>query len=362
MVGIPIGDSGSTSATPSKNFRAERSPTWGGQAMGRKLQLINLVNPILAPFGVRLDLASRYRTGTPVPLDDTVDLTPLEPALTPRLNLAILGSLDDHFAALPNLADHIRIFSLDAISPGSSDDAHETVIPIRRVVAGKSGPARFIEREVAGVSSMLEPKPELIELYGLHDLYKTRAEHDVHAVTLTDIARQHGVQHWDYVRTDLEGADFAVIESLGSSIRDTSMVEMELRAEPFYRGEPHMHDVLAYMCGHDFDVLDLKPERWRASTPNMIYETRGRVTFCNTVFINRAKEGGTPTEILRHALVVGLLGYANAAERLVMPLRKTCEAQVLTLQRLLYRKATARYLPWAGMPQVTHDTSYLHDA
>ena len=330
--------------------------------MGRRLQLINWVNPILAPFGVRLDLASRYRTGKPVPLDATVDLSALEPALTPRLNFAILGSLEDHFASLPNLANHIRIFSLDAISPGGGEDAHASVIPIRNVVAGKSGPTVFIERVVAGVSSMLEPKPDLIDLYSLQDLYKTKAEHHVHALTLADIAREHGVLRWDYVRTDLEGTDFAIIESLGSSIREISMVEMELRAEPFYRGEPHMHDVLTYMCGQGFEVLDLKPERWRASTPNMLYETRGRVTFCNTVFINRAKEAGTPVEILSHALIVGLLGYANAAERLVMPLRKTCEPEVLTLQRLLYQRATARYLPWAGLPQVTHDTSYLHDA
>ncbi|MBT9524565.1 MAG: hypothetical protein IV105_04845, partial [Rhizobacter sp.] len=59
-----------------------------------------------------------------------------------------------------------------------------------------------------------------------------------------------------------------------------------------------------------------------------------------------------------HALVVGLLGYANVAERLVMPLQQSHAPAVHALQKLFYQKATKRYLPVESMPQVTHGTSY----
>ena len=107
-----------------------------------------------------------------------------------------------------------------------------------------------------------------------------------------------------------------------------------------------------------FDVLDLKPERWRAKTPNVAYETRGRVSFCNTVFINRAKATAPAPALLRHAVVVGLLGYANVAERLLAPLQQSHAGAVRAVQQLLFSKATQPYMPIPGMPQVTHGTSY----
>lgn len=326
--------------------------------MRKKQRLINLINPLLTRLGVRLEMASKYRTSTPVPLDDSADLSSLRDALTPRIEVVILGSLDDEFSVPKNLTQHVRIFSLDAVSPGSAGGQVSAVVPLRDVVAAQSGPARFKERVVTGVSSTLDPKPEMIELYGLQHLYKLKQEHHVQAVTLNDLAARHQVDHWDYVRTDLEGADYSIIRSLGEKLREVSMVEMELRAEPFYEGEPSFHEVLDYMYAQGFEVLDLKPERWRAKTPHVAYETRGRVTFCNTVFINRAKESGPVAQRIRHALVVGLMGYANVAERLLMPLKDSQREQVQALQQLFFRKASETYLPYASMPQVTHGTGY----
>ena len=326
--------------------------------MRKKQKLLNLLNPILSLLGVRLEFTSKYRTSTPVPLDGSVDLSSLQASLSPRIELAVLGSLGDHFSVPENLAQHVRIFSLDAVSPGSEGGAVSAVVPLKDVVAAQAGPARFVQRVVTGVSSTLEPKQELVEAYALQHLYQVKQEHHVQAVTLGDVARNHQVDHWDYVRTDLEGADFSIIKSLGDALGAASLVEMELRAEPFYEGEPHIHEVLTYMFAHGFEVLDLKPERWRANTPNVAYETRGRVTFCNTVFINRKKETAPPAELLRHALVVGLLGYANVAERLIMPLQQNHGSAVRALQKLFYQKATKPYLPVKSMPQVTHGTSY----
>ncbi len=325
--------------------------------MRKRQRLINLLNPLLSHLGVRLDFSSKHRTSTPVPLDGSVDLSSLQASLDPRIELAVLGSLDDHFSIPENLVQQVRIFSLDAVSPGSDGGAVGAVVLLKDVVAAQAGPVRFVQRVVTGVSSTLEPKKELVEAYALQHLYKVKQEHHVQAVTLSDVARSHQVDHWDYVRTDLEGADFSIIKSLGDALDAVSLVEMELRAEPFYEGEPHIHVVLAYMYEHGFEVLDLKPERWRANTANVAFEARGHVTFCNTVFINRKKEAAPAAELLRHALVVGLLGYANVAERLVMPLQPNHGPAVRALQKLFYQKATKRYLPVAGMPQVTHGTS-----
>lgn len=326
--------------------------------MSKKQRLIDLVNQALVPLGFRLDLSKRFRSSKTVPLDGEADLSVLVDALADRLELAVLGSLDDEFEVPPNLAGHVRIFSLDGVAPAGAGSSSQSIVPLRDVIAGQPGPVVFHERVLTGVSSTLRPKQELVAAYGLEWMYRLKKEHHVEAVTMAEIAREHGVRRWDYIRTDLEGADFSVVSSLGEAIANVSVVEMELRVEPFYDGEPPMHEVLAYMHAKGFEVLDLKPERWRASTEHRDLETRGRVTFCNTVFVNAAKARGEPVELLRHALLVGLVGYANFAERLVLPLASTHPRQVKALQRLLFGRGGPTYMPMEDMRHVTHGTSY----
>ena len=74
--------------------------------------------------------------------------------------------------------------------------------------------------------------------------------------------------------------------------------------------------------------------------------------------MNCAKAQALASELLRHALVVGLLGYANFADRLLRPLEASHGAAVQALRAMLYRRATLRYLPMPNMPHVTHGAGY----
>jgi hypothetical protein len=125
---------------------------------------------------------------------------------------------------------------------------------------------------VAGVSSVLEPNPSLIEKYGLKEMYRIKQKHIVEAVTLAELADRNQVSDWDCIKTDLEGLDFEVIRGLGERIRNTSVVQMELRFEPFYAGEPHFHEVAAWLHERGFEILDIRPERWR----HLVRESRHR--------------------------------------------------------------------------------------
>jgi hypothetical protein len=251
----------------------------------------------------------------------------------------------------------LKLYSLDAVAPGSAGLDSGQVVPIRRIVGPKPGPTIFVEREVAGVSSLLEPIPHLIKRYGLEWMYGERKRHSGEAVDLPGLMAEYKLTHWDVIRTDLEGADFSVICSLGSSLADTSVVEMELRTEPFYFNEPYMHEVVKYMADMGFEVLDLKPERWRAKTKSMRYETRGRLTFCNTVFVNRRIEAMGPVRVLRHALAVGTYGYPNFAERVWEPLSASHPEHVAELEALFFGKASVPYQPFPSMDHVTHSAA-----
>lgn len=317
-----------------------------------KRQLIRMINRVLAPLGARIEKLSDYRSSEPIPLREDSQLRRTREVLESQLEFIMLGSLQDTFSVPRNLVDMVRIFSLDGVAPGGATNGSTQLVELRKVVAAEVREVRFIQRKSHGVSSLLKPKTDLIGAYGLGDLYGVEREHVLEAVTLSSIADENDVADWDFVKTDLEGLDFQVVRSLGDRARNTSLIEMELRFEPFYDGEPYFHEVAAYLHDMGFEVLDLRPERWRAMTDHMRYTRRGRVVFCNATFVNRKMEHRSQAAIVRHAVVLGLAGYANFAERVLA--RVTDSEIVREIHNLLFGRASTEYLPYPTLPYVTH--------
>lgn len=314
----------------------------------------NVVNQLISSVDAKVIRASEHRTATAFPLDGDQRLERVRELLDRTLDMIFLGSIGDSFQIPGNLEDKVRIFSLDAVDPGEGGDSGHQVVPIAKVVGPKEGPITFIERENVAVSSALLPKQDLIAAYGIEDYYRKAKEHHVDAVTLEQLADEHGVKDFGFIKTDLEGLDFDVLKGFGERVRDTGLIQMELRFEPFYEGEPYFHEVAAYLAERGFEVLDLKPERWRANTPHRDRSTRGRIVFVNALFVNRDLEHRAPVDRVRQVIILGLMGYSNFAERLLAGLQADEPAAAAELSQLLFGKAGEPYLPMPDAPHVTH--------
>ena len=130
---------------------------------------------------------------------------------------------------------------------------------------------------------------------------------------------------------------------------------MELRFEPFYRGEPRFHEVAAYLEEKGFQLLDLMSERWRYKTAHAKFASQGHAVFCNAMFVNRRQENGADAAITRKALILGLMGYANYAERVLEPMAGRRPDVVREMIDLLFPACMrAPYMPYSPHPNVTH--------
>jgi hypothetical protein len=59
---------------------------------------------------------------------------------------------------------------------------------------------------------------------------------------------------------------------------------------------------------------------------------------------------------MRHALAVGLMGYANFAEFLLGRIASSHPRAVREIQQLLFSRHESRYLPMPRLPHATHGT------
>jgi hypothetical protein len=317
-------------------------------------QLFGFARPLADRLGLRGFGALRAAR----PARGRRELECVSKILKSPITIALLGSQSDVLAVPCELARHVRIWSVDAVSPGMQGDAREQgpqVFPLSCVVAPETGPVEFREHASSCCSSVLLPRESSIAAYGLEENFRLVQKTRVAGTSLSELADRNGLTTWRLIKTDLEGLDFAVVKGLGERLRGTLVLEMELRFEPFYEGEPRMAEVLAYLHGFGFEVLDLSLERWRYRTAHHVRSRRGHVAFCNVHFVNRSITPAAEEDFVAQVLLLGLLGHTNFAEMLLesaadMPARLREE-----LLDFLFPAEHERdlYLPFPDYPHVT---------
>jgi FkbM family methyltransferase len=248
-------------------------------------------------------------------LCNVVELNCFRQCLNGPLNILLLGSRGDSFNTVRQMQDAVRIFGVDALAPEGETD----FVPIRSVISDTVGEAVFIERNLPHVSSLLEADWEAVTSYGMEAWYHEIARHKVQTTTIAEVARQHNVDCFHFIKTDLEGSDLAAIRGLGDKITDTLLVCMEVRFERMCVGEPLFPEIAQYLDRYGFRVLDLDAtDRWRHThTAHWDWPTRGRLNYVNVVFINEDPGCRRGAKCLALAYLLTMQGYANHAEYLL---------------------------------------------
>jgi hypothetical protein len=321
-------------------------------------RFVAALNRLLCLVDARLvrDSAFPKEPPSPVPLrkpnpevDPEARFVRLRELLAAPLNFLLLGSSNDVLKLPRDLADKLNVFSVDAVAPGLG----ASFTAISEIVAPDAREVIFVERAFSGCSSIAPPRQELVEAYGLAALYREKNRVQVKGTSVRELSARHKVDRWHFLKTDLEGLDFEIVKSLGDAIRRTLVLQMELRFEPFYAGEPHFHEVAAYLEDYGFEVLDLQIERWRRVTPNMLLHTKGRATYCDALFVNR-DPGHQAADVLAQALILGILGYLNQAEYLLPRVRDAVPEAAAEMVEFLFGRMRGRepFLPHPSVPHV----------
>ena len=235
-----------------------------------------------------------------------------------RFTVVNLGSGGDRPFALPAWArSGSTLVEIDAADrPAASGGNYERRLTLSDIVAGSPGVREFTTRSFVSVSGLLEPKPELVEKYALQDCFGVVERRPVRTRTLPSMLTEHGIEHVDLLKTDLEGLDLEVLLACGRFLDSAQCVQCELRFEPLYEGEPKFHDALTALDRRGFDLLSLATETWQPATPYreaLVDRRDGQTVWADCILVRRLEAGDVIGRARQVVLLSGLAQRSVAA-------------------------------------------------
>ena len=276
------------------------------------------------------------------------------------VNLGCEGDIDLH--APLQLQRAMTVVELDACCGAATQDKYYRKVALKQVVAGVAGRYSFRRNTFTGSSSLLSPNDDLVCDYGLEPYMTVAETQSVAAVTLPDLLQENGIDHLDFLKSDLEGLDFEVIKSCEPHFDSLLALQAELRFQPFYEGEPYFHEVVAYLQAHGYELLTLSHvDYYLYATPHRRKQHAGRAVWADAVFFKRPDmalsldKNQAPLQLAKMILIAYLLDKANYGEHLFTKFGTILPAQWQSdLGRLFaHQRYNARQL-WSRLRNILH--------
>lgn len=179
-----------------------------------------------------------------------------------------------------------------------------------------------------GSSSILAPDAEQVAAYGIERYYTPESVVSMQSRRLSFVLGDLGVHDVDLLKIDTEGMDWAIArdffkDQCAAGRIVPRVVQMELRWQPFYAGEPHASAVIETMRRWGYDLVSLR------HTDHWLYAphgcgSRGRAVWSDCVFAHRDYSDNT-------VLGLAACGMRNMARHVLGIIAKGGEPDALLL-------------------------------
>jgi len=201
--------------------------------------------------------------GTPRPVPESTT-APTTPGRTPAVQVAdevwvdVGMHLGEKTFEVAQVNPRLRVYAfepnLELAAARMGRLPNYTVLPL--AVAKHDGSANFHVNALPAASSLLPLKPDALhEWIGGEQLAEVRAV-VVPTIRLDTFMRQFGIERVDYLKIDAQGADLAVVESLGVRIRDVRRIDLVVQITPkgLYAGGSDPAETVAYLQSLGFEL------------------------------------------------------------------------------------------------------------
>jgi hypothetical protein len=222
------------------------------------------------------------------------------------VNLGAASDVD--YDLPPSFRGAVTLVEVDATAPSHSKATYHQRHTLDSVIAGDPSTRVFRRRRFAQCSSLLTPRPELITMYGLERYYELVDAREVNCRTLPDVLAERGISALDFLKTDLEGVDFEVIRSCETLLPGVLAIQCELRFQPFYVGEPHFHEVAAYLHERGFELIGLTPASWKPRASHWEKHRDGRVVYADCLFMRNPETVTTSLSQAKQVMLGSMVG------------------------------------------------------
>lgn len=118
-------------------------------------------------------------------------------------------------------------------------------------VSDKDGVAEFYINAVDVASSLLPMNTDAVRSWTGGESLRIEGKTIVPTIRLDTFMRNMEIETVDYLKVDTQGADFAVIRSAGSRLKDIRKINLEVDVTParLYEGSASRSDIVSYIEG-----------------------------------------------------------------------------------------------------------------
>lgn len=235
------------------------------------------------------------------------------------LNLGAGG--DSAYKAPPEILRTLTVVELDGgDQPILTGNVYHRKHRIKEFVSGSGGPRTFYKRAYWGCSGLADCRPEIVSLYGLDPYFVLESTQVVQTSALRDIVQQLGLGRIDFLKTDLEGIDFEVIQQMEDFLPETLALQSELRFTPVFAGEAPCEEVVTWCRARGFEVVGLRPEYWKPKHPRWTEFIDGNIVWADfflmrtpesVLLLSKKQQSTLPLQ--KHILLAAMFGKMNHA-------------------------------------------------
>jgi len=269
--------------------------------------------------------------------------------LKDRFTVVNLGCIGDADFRLPKIfVNAMTVFEVDAEGGAQTKSTYHRKIQITAPIAEKAGKHIFYRSNFAGTCSLLRPISGRVEMFAMQEYFQAVAQLELECETIPDLLRRHQITTLDFLKTDVEGLDSAIIRSCEGFLGETLFLQCELRFSPFYETEPSFHETVSFLANHGYEVLDIiHIDRWKYQSPHWKSQLEGRALWADFLFALKPEklaqnfEKDLPLAVSKQIILACMLGKKNYGEWLlqhfdsILPAEWKKELQPLVRPRLL---------------------------
>lgn len=192
-----------------------------------------------------------------------------------------LGSSGKEFHdLLEPFSEGITLIELDAAEePAIVKNKYFKRVVFKNAISGTEGRRKFYQRKFLPCSSFLQPNEQVVQSYGLEKYFELDRAFDIDCITLDALVSKAEIRRIDFLKTDLEGLDFEILNSAPRLISSCLAIKCELRTHPLYRGEPSFIKSIGLLESAGFEVISIKPEIWKYNTKDRELFRDGRLVW-----------------------------------------------------------------------------------
>lgn len=106
-----------------------------------------------------------------------------------------------------------------------------------------------------GCSSFYPPNQELLSQYSSFDFFKISGTKVVETISLDEFVKQHQPQLPDYLKIDVQGAEYEILEGSESTLNYVSGIFLETQLREIYSGAPLFADIHSLLNTFGFRLI-----------------------------------------------------------------------------------------------------------